>query len=215
MTERLIRTAAIATLLALAPASFGQAADFPLNPSGYETTTLAPAPLYGLISEVRGGVFYHGYDTPEQGRGVDLNGEILSPRIVELNAGWWSYLVPRMHLGGNLNTDGRTSDGYLGWTWTVPVYRGLFAENLARRLLQRRPHAIRAAARLFGRGLPPDVPRIRFARLSVQPALERTRHRRTHLQRPPLRPQRRHDEFRRTAGLYVLIARRPGRPAAA
>ena len=128
MTERLLRTAVIATLLAVAPASFGQAADFPLNPSGYETTTLAPAPLYGLISEVRGGVFYHGYDTPEQGRGVDLNGEILSPRIVELNAGWWSYLVPRMHLGGNLNTAGRTSDGYLGWTWTVPVYRGLFAE---------------------------------------------------------------------------------------
>ncbi|MDX7953273.1 acyloxyacyl hydrolase [Lichenihabitans sp. Uapishka_5] len=128
MKQRLLRTVAATAVLAVAPASMGRAADFPLNPSSYDTTTLAPAPLWGVVQEVRGGVFYHGYDSPEQGKGVDLNGEILTPRVVELNAGYWSYLVPRMHLGGNLNTDGRTSDGYLGWTWTVPVYRGLFAE---------------------------------------------------------------------------------------
>ena len=134
MTQRLPRLLAAATLLVaaatlvVAPASLGRAADFPLNPNGYETTTLAPAPLYGLISEVRGGVFYHGYDTPEQGSGVDLNAEVLSPRLWEINGGYWDYLIPRLSLGGNLNTAGRTSDGYLALTWTAPIYRGLFAE---------------------------------------------------------------------------------------
>jgi hypothetical protein len=79
------------------------------------------------LSEVRGGLFYHGYDTPEHGE-IDLNAELLSPRIVETSTGFWNYLIPRLHLGGNLNTSGRTSDVYTGLTWTFPIYQRVFGE---------------------------------------------------------------------------------------
>ncbi len=82
---------------------------------------------YGLLSEVRGGVFYHGYGGPEAGL-VDVNLELLSPRVVQPNLGYWDYLIPRLHLGGNINTGGRTSDGYLGLTWTTPQFYRVFGE---------------------------------------------------------------------------------------
>ncbi|MCW6506691.1 acyloxyacyl hydrolase [Lichenifustis flavocetrariae] len=130
MNTRFVKTIATTAALALAlPATLGHAADFPASPASY-VTPQAPAHAYpfGVLSEVRGGIFYHGYDTPEQGSGVDLNAELLSPRIVETNAGYWNYLIPRLHVGGNLNTDGKTSDGYFGLTWTVPIYQRLFGE---------------------------------------------------------------------------------------
>ena len=113
---------------ALALASTGAAAaDFPASPASYAVAAPAPASPYGLLSELRGGVFYHGYDDREAGT-VDINGELISPRIVETNTGYWNYLIPRLHLGGNVNTAGLTSDVYTGLTWTVPIYRRLFGE---------------------------------------------------------------------------------------
>ena len=95
------------------------AADFPATPQGYVAAQPTVPNPYGLLSEVRGGVFYHGFDSREAGQ-VDVNLELLSPRVVEMNLGYWDYLIPRLHLGGNINTGGGTSDGYLGLTWTTP-----------------------------------------------------------------------------------------------
>ena len=118
--------AALGAIAVLLAATAAPAADFPPTPTAY----IAPVPStgsYGLLSEVRGGVFYHGYDGREAGT-VDINAELISPRIVETNTGLWNYLIPRLHLGGNLNTAGRTSDVYTGLTWTFPIYRQLFGE---------------------------------------------------------------------------------------
>lgn len=114
-----------AMVLAAGPVAVA-AADFPPAPDSYMAGT-APRGPYGLLSEVRAGAFYHGYDGPEAGT-VDVNLELLSPRVVDINAGYWNYLVPRLHLGGNINTGGRTSDGYLGLTWTTPSFYRFFGE---------------------------------------------------------------------------------------
>jgi lipid A 3-O-deacylase len=117
----LVGAAALACVAGPAPA-----ADFPASPTAYTVPQPSVGP-FGLLSEVRGGVFYHGYDTPEAGL-VDLNAELISPRVVETNTGYWNLLIPRLHLGGNLNTSGRTSDVYTGLTWTFPLYWRLFGE---------------------------------------------------------------------------------------
>ena len=116
----------LALLGAMALATSAIAADFPATPTSYATGTTPRGP-WGLLSEVRGGGFYHGYDAPEAGL-VDVNLELLSPRVVETGAGYWNYLIPRLHLGGNINTGGRTSDGYLGLTWTTPTFYRFFGE---------------------------------------------------------------------------------------
>ena len=117
----------IAGLTLVIGSTSAPAADFPATPTSYEVPAPAARGPYGLLSEVRGGVFYHGYGSPESGL-VDFNAELISPRVVETNTGAWNYLIPRIHLGGNINTGGRTSDGYLGLTWTFPIFRRLFGE---------------------------------------------------------------------------------------
>ena len=118
--------AALGAVAALLAATAAPAADFPATPTTYVAPVASTGP-YGLLSEVRGGIFYHGYDGREAGT-VDINAELISPRVVETNSGLWNYLIPRLHLGGNLNTAGRTSDVYTGLTWTFPIYRQLFGE---------------------------------------------------------------------------------------
>ena len=93
-------------------------------------TFVAPAPVaagpYGILSEARFGVLAHGVDEHESGT-VDVNGEVLFNKVYRLQ-GAWDYLIPRIHLGGNLNTSGRTSDVYGGVTWQFPIYRRFFGE---------------------------------------------------------------------------------------
>lgn len=119
--------AGFAALGAMVAATAAPAADFPATPYLYSVTDPAPRSPFGLLSEVRAGAFYHGYASPEAGL-VDVNLELLSPRVVELHRGYWDYLIPRLHLGGNIDTGGRTSDGYLGLTWTTPSFYRVFGE---------------------------------------------------------------------------------------
>ena len=116
----------VATLTLVSVSGAAGAADFPQSPTAYVAPVRAAGP-YGLLSEVRGGVFYHGYDGREADT-YDLNAELISPRVVETNTGYWNYLIPRLHLGGNLNTAGRTSDAYFGLTWTSPAFYRVFGE---------------------------------------------------------------------------------------
>lgn len=87
----------------------------------------AGAGLVGLFSEIRGGAAWHDIGAKE--RGTDLNGEILfvSPVPARLTAELpplyrW-MLQPRVHLGFSANTEGYTSQGYAGLTWTTLLAR--------------------------------------------------------------------------------------------
>ena len=128
MSNRFIRVLGTVSVLC---GGFGSAvaADLPAPPAPLPTF-LAPAPAvsspYGILSEARFGVLAHGVDEHEFGT-VDVNGEVLFTKLYRLQ-GAWDYLIPRFHLGGNLNTAGRTSDVYGGVTWQFPVYGRFFGE---------------------------------------------------------------------------------------
>jgi lipid A 3-O-deacylase len=81
----------------------------------------------GNFFEARFGVFAHGVGSAEQGT-IDLNGSLVTPRIIPGVTGFFSFLVPRVHLGGALNLSDRTSFGYTGFVWTVPVWERVFVE---------------------------------------------------------------------------------------
>jgi lipid A 3-O-deacylase len=80
-------------------------------------TPSAPSQLTGW--EVRAGAFAHGVGSREEGT-VDLNAEILTPKLFTA-PGFWNYLVPQFHVGGNLNLSGKTSALYAGGLWRFPV----------------------------------------------------------------------------------------------
>ena len=92
-------------------------------------TFVAPAPAaspYGILSEARLGLLAHGVYTHEFGS-VDVNGELLTVRPYSFGNAW-DYLIPKFHLGGDLNTVGRTSDVYAGITWQFPLFYRFFGE---------------------------------------------------------------------------------------
>jgi lipid A 3-O-deacylase len=70
--------------------------------------------------EVRAGVFMHGVGNVEKNT-YDIDGELILPKLFA-PVGPWSYMVPRIHLGANVNTGGRTSAAFAGLLWTLPVF---------------------------------------------------------------------------------------------
>ena len=92
---------------------------------------VAPAPVavsspFGILSEVRIGASAHGIPKREVGS-ADINGEILTVKPYTFGNAW-DYLVPRFHVGGDLNTAGKTSQAYAGLTWQFPIYARFFGE---------------------------------------------------------------------------------------
>lgn len=80
-----------------------------------------------FVSETRLGIVAHDPDSPESG-GADLNAEILFAQPFAADDPAWNAFIPRPHLGTTLSFNGKTSFAYAGLTWTVDVWRGLFAE---------------------------------------------------------------------------------------
>jgi len=77
--------------------------------------------------EIRFGAFAHGVGSPEKGT-VDVNPEIVFPRLPLGESNWWNVFLPRPHVGGLINLDGRTSSVYAGALWTFPLPARFFAE---------------------------------------------------------------------------------------
>lgn len=111
----------------LAVAAPARAADLPVaaEPPA-PPPTMATAPSF--ISEIRAGVFAHDPGSPESGS-VDINGEILFAKPWVVADPVWNMFIPRIHLGGTLNTAGKTSFAYTGLTWTFDVWKGIFVEG--------------------------------------------------------------------------------------
>lgn len=78
--------------------------------------------------ELRFGVFAHGVGSVEQGT-IDLNAAIVSPRLSFGATGWWTFLIPRVQVGGAWNLSGRTSFAYADALWTIPVWDKFFVEG--------------------------------------------------------------------------------------
>lgn len=88
--------------------SVGHAQSKPAEPfSGYELR------LAGLSHNIEPGGDEHG--------SVNLGGSILLPKADAAIAGLSSVWIPRLHVGGTGNFEGKTSFAYAGVTWTVPL----------------------------------------------------------------------------------------------
>ncbi len=77
--------------------------------------------------ETRFGAFYHGMGNPEKNT-VDLSGELVIAKP-DFGTAYWTYMIPRPHVGGSLNLSHKTSFAYAGALWTFPVYQSWFFET--------------------------------------------------------------------------------------
>lgn len=77
-----------------------------------------------IVDEVKAGVLAHdvGFLTHHVESGEDVNLEVLftSPDLLSIIGS------PRPHIGADINTDGNTSDGYIGLTWGASLIQNLF-----------------------------------------------------------------------------------------
>jgi len=80
-----------------------------------------------FISEARFGVFAHDPWSPEKGS-ANLHAEILFAKPFTPADLFTSYFIPRPHIGGSLNLDGKTSFAFAGFTWTVDITPRFFVE---------------------------------------------------------------------------------------
>lgn len=100
--------------------------------------TSSKSPLWGVVSEIRGGILSHDVIFPDRHdlktpnpfrndreSGVDINGEVLfiSPELLSV------LFSPRPHAGLMINTVGDTSSAYAGLTWDGKWETGIFLEG--------------------------------------------------------------------------------------
>jgi lipid A 3-O-deacylase len=78
--------------------------------------------------ELRLGTFVHDSLSPERGS-ADVNGEILYDPFRRDPGSSTNRLIPRLHLGSTINTAGKTSIAYAGFTWTFDVSQKIFIEG--------------------------------------------------------------------------------------
>jgi len=95
---------------------------------------IAPGPstYIAFPDEVRFGVYAHNWIHDENSP-VDVSVEILSSPIGypnNIGGQWFSWFFnPRLNIGGMINTGGKTSYGFTGFTWRIPIYKGFFFEG--------------------------------------------------------------------------------------
>ena len=78
-----------------------------------------------IVDETRLGLFGHNIEPSgtEQG-GLDVNAEILfaKPVAAQDRGSLHSFLMPRIHIGAQINVDGDTSQLYAGFTWDLRLH---------------------------------------------------------------------------------------------
>jgi lipid A 3-O-deacylase len=100
---------------------------FAADPSAVNFPVLAEkSGVIGLFSEVRLGAMAHDPWSPERGS-ADIQGEILFAKPFSL-ADKSDFLIPRLHLGGAVNTSGKTSHARVGLTWAYDITPKIFVE---------------------------------------------------------------------------------------
>src|SRR5207237_8630444 len=86
----------------------------------------AAAPL-NIVDEGKAGILGHdvGFLGHHLEKGPDVNLEMLftPPDLLALSAS------PRPHIGADINTAGKTSDGYFGLTWGIMLIQSLFGAS--------------------------------------------------------------------------------------
>jgi lipid A 3-O-deacylase len=95
--------------------------------SAWDRRSLDPPPP-SFVSEVRIGGSMHDTWGTERGS-ANIAGEVVLQRPFRPADLFTSYFVPRPHVGGALNLNGKTSVAYTGLTWTFDVGPRVFIEG--------------------------------------------------------------------------------------
>jgi hypothetical protein len=115
--------AALGIFVAIAAPVAAPAAD--LSPSPYGQVA-APAPLPTMLGwEFRGGVYAHDPLSPEAGS-VDLNAEILAPKLWDTPDPFWSIFIPHPDVGTSISVGGKTSNLWGGAAWNYDITQRIF-----------------------------------------------------------------------------------------
>lgn len=120
--KRLCAGLALAILTFLHGPASVKAADFGDQPPGAFDVP--------FIDEIRAGAYYTNPDQKERGAAVQF--EAIFSQFISHDFGNTyinALLLPRVHVGGNINVTGDTSVAYAGLTWQLPVYGPLFLEG--------------------------------------------------------------------------------------
>lgn|GEM_PF-1022015 len=118
----------VAAFAVMSAPELAQGADLLPAPPPYVAPPVQPAGFFydPYRIEVRFGGFVHGAGGNEKGT-YDLNPELVLPRLPLFQNQWWNVFVPRPHVGGLANLEGRTSSLYAGALWSFPLpYRTFF-----------------------------------------------------------------------------------------
>jgi hypothetical protein len=107
-------------LIASGPSALG--AD--LSPYGNVAQSQPAQPAF-LDWEVRGGLYAHDPLSPEAGS-VDLNGEVLAPKLWQSSDPIWSLLIPHPDIGTTISLGGKTSNLWGGAAWNYDVTDRIF-----------------------------------------------------------------------------------------
>lgn len=93
--------------------------------SPYGNVAAPPTQPAFLDWEVRGGLYAHDPLSPEAGS-VDLNGEVLAPKLWQASDPFWSFLIPHPDLGTTISLGGKTSNLWGGAAWNYDVTDRIF-----------------------------------------------------------------------------------------
>jgi hypothetical protein len=119
--------AIVGVLIALGVGAFARASD--LSPASRMPATapamLPPPPSY--FWEARLGVTAHDPVSEEKGS-ADFNAELLIGKPYMRHDPLINFFIPRVHVGGSINTAGKTSYFYAGFTWNYDITPALFVE---------------------------------------------------------------------------------------
>jgi lipid A 3-O-deacylase len=119
----------LGAFLGLLSAFSANAADDPVFRSAAQPTLSPESGLNSIVSEFRLGVFGHSYFSDNEQNSIDINGELLFAKPFTSTDPWIDALLPRPHIGATINTEGLTSMGYAGFTWTLPLGERVFVEG--------------------------------------------------------------------------------------
>jgi len=91
------------------------------------TASLPAAAQLNIVDEVKAGILAHdvGFLGHHLEKGPDVNLEMLftAPDLLAVIGS------PRPHIGADINTAGKTSDGYFGLTWGIMLIQSLFGAS--------------------------------------------------------------------------------------
>ena len=175
--------------------------------SGRTKKRQAPPPAApSLLSEFRFGFSAQDPWGPENGSANGTTRLLFAKPFTPADL-FTSYFVPRPHLGGSVNFDGKTSYAYAGLTWSLDITSQFFVEgSVGGAVHNGDTHPFATPVDRAALGCSPLFREAGSIGVRLWRQLEHDGDARAHVGRRRLRAQSRLDEYRRAGWIHLLNA---------